>query len=375
MQEGLLAFSDLMKKLFGFRRLTAGRILAPSDSRGRRFPAMHALRLFFALLVVWDHSHYIVGLSPRDMLPGIDPGTFAVWAFFFLSGFLVTNSWIHNSDPARFAVHRAARIGPALLAALVFSSLVALGTLGFALTGVGHGFFGTTWGLAHEILHDTIPGAYPGTRYASVLNGSLWSLRWEMAAYLFVLICGVAGMFRKTTIANLGLVLALLLLLADPGGAFLYHGAHATFNVAYVLGEFILGMLLAANFARTSRWWIIMLAAIVLLIGHYAGEAMTEKWSLLAVPALLVYFVSISPIWRMPDLGWDLSYGTYVYAWPVEQWVHWHFPSLGPVSVFLVATPAILVLAAMSWRYLELPVLERAKRYGPARRTVAMPAE
>ena len=74
-----------------------------------RFPAMHALRLFCALLVVWDHAHYIVGLSPDNMLPGIDPGTFAVWTFFFLSGFLVTNSWIHRADPARFAVHRAAR--------------------------------------------------------------------------------------------------------------------------------------------------------------------------------------------------------------------------------------------------------------------------
>ena len=336
---------------------------------------MHALRLFCALLVVWDHAHYIVGLSPDNMLPGIDPGTFAVWTFFFLSGFLVTNSWIHRADPARFAVHRAARIGPALVAALVFSSLVAVWTVGFSLFGNGQGLARTVWNLVHGVVHDTIPGAYPGTRYASVLNGSLWSLRWEMAAYLFVLACGVAGMFRKNAVANAGLFAVLAFLIVDPGGVLRYHGSHATFNIAYILGEFLLGMLLAVNVPRITLLRVIVPATIVLAVGHYTGDVFVQKWSFLAVPALIVFFVSISPLWRLPDLGWDLSYGTYVYAWPVEQGFHWRFPSLGPVSVFLASTPVILVLASLSWRYLEMPILDWAKRYGRARQTVPAPAE
>lgn len=342
---------------------------------GIRFPAMHGLRLFLALLVVWDHAHYIVGRIPYPMIPGTDPGTFAVWAFFFLSGFLVTNSWLHRSEPLRFAVHRAARIWPALAVALLFSSLVAAMSVHLIFPGYRQGIILNSWHMGHDIVHDSFPGAYPGTRYSGVLNGSLWSLRWEMGAYLFVLVAGVAGVFRRVSSANLVLLAVLALLFINPDDLLLYHGSHAIFNISYILAEFLLGMLVAVNLKRMTRFRVIAIVIGVLLAGYFLDDSSVRHWSLLVLPALLVFFVSIAPLRRFADLRQDLSYGTYVYAWPVEQYVNWRFPGLSPMELFLAATPVILVIAAISWRYIEQPALDWAKRYRRASRTVPVPTD
>lgn len=332
-----------------------------------RFPAMHVLRLFLALLVVWAHANYMLGHTPHQVVPGIGPGTFAVWTFFFLSGFLVTNSWMHHGNPLQFAVHRAARIWPALATAILFSTLVA--TITASPVWQWHALLSESWNdlthmgpLGHGILHDSIPGSYPGTRYPGVLNGSLWSLRWEMCAYLFVLIAGVAGIFVKTYRANLVLLAALILLFINSYGQVLvYHGSHAVFDVSYILAEFVLGMLLAVNAQHITRLHVVVVAGFALLAGHYADHIIVKQWSLLSIPVLLVFFASIAPIWRLPDLRQDLSYGTYVFAWPVEQWIVWRFPGHTSLGIFVLATPVILVLAAISWRFVEQPALTWAK--------------
>lgn len=325
---------------------------------------MHGLRLCLALLVMWGHAHYMVGLRPDSIVLGIGPSTFAVWTFFFLSGFLVTRSWLRQGNASQFAVHRVARIVPGLIVAVLLSSLVAAMTSRAGLSSVTRG----GWGTIRYILHDTIPGSYAGTRYRGVLNGSLWSLRWEIEAYLFVLVVGVSGALEKVGRSNLLLCVILALLLVNPGHVLLFHGSHATFSVSCIFAEFVLGMLLAVNLARVRSSHVILVAGIMAgIIWFFTGTlsiyAPLGQLIILLPPALLVCLVSIFPVWRLPDLRQDLSYGVYVYAWPVEQWINWRFSGLTPLGIVLVATPIILVLATVSWTFLEEPALGWAKKY------------
>lgn len=234
----------------------------PNKQRTRtasRFQAMHGLRLCLALLVIWAHAHYMVGLRPDSIVLGIGPGTFAVWTFFFLSGFLVTRSWLGHGNASQFAIHRAARIMPALIVAVLLSSLVAALTSRAGLSSVTRG----GWNIIRQILHDTIPGSYAGTRYHGVLNGSLWSLRWEIGAYLFVLVVGVSGTLGKEGLANLLLLVILAFLLVNPGHVLLFQGSHATFSVSRVFAEFVLGMLLAVNLAHVRSYHMLIVAGIM----------------------------------------------------------------------------------------------------------------
>jgi peptidoglycan/LPS O-acetylase OafA/YrhL len=56
-------------------------------------------------------------------------------------------------------------------------------------------------------------------------------------------------------------------------------------------------------------------------------------------------------------LGADLSYGLYIYGWPVAQTlVHLH-PGLAPVELAALSLACTLPLAAASWHFVERPAL------------------
>jgi peptidoglycan/LPS O-acetylase OafA/YrhL len=54
----------------------------------------------------------------------------------------------------------------------------------------------------------------------------------------------------------------------------------------------------------------------------------------------------------------DLSYGLYIYGWPVEQAVMWLYGGHAAWwQVFLIAVPATAALAFLSWHLVERPIL------------------
>ena len=76
--------------------------------------------------------------------------------------------------------------------------------------------------------------------------------------------------------------------------------------------------------------------------------------------AYLVLYLALAPSMRLPNLArWgNLSYGIYIFAWPVQQTV---VLLLGSAATWYWTTalslPATLVLAWLSWRLVERPAL------------------
>ena len=99
--------------------------------------------------------------------------------------------------------------------------------------------------------------------------------------------------------------------------------------------------------------WIALICFVVMM-----GSSRFHPWFSLTLPFTLGYML----LWlgyghKIAWLNWtektDLSYGTYLYAWPVQQVVAMH-PSLrDPWMNFLIAAPATLVLAYLSWTLVE----------------------
>jgi peptidoglycan/LPS O-acetylase OafA/YrhL len=58
----------------------------------------------------------------------------------------------------------------------------------------------------------------------------------------------------------------------------------------------------------------------------------------------------------------DLSYGLYIYGWPVEQTVLYLRPDASWLELFLLAYPATAAVAFLSWHLVE----KRALRLKPA---------
>jgi|OM-RGC.v1.021973187 hypothetical protein len=69
---------------------------------------------------------------------------------------------------------------------------------------------------------------------------------------------------------------------------------------------------------------------------------------------------------RVPQLPHDISYGVYLYGWPVAQALVALFGPLSPLALAALSLVAVLPVALLSWLAIERPAL----RWAPRRRTL-----
>ncbi len=84
-----------------------------------------------------------------------------------------------------------------------------------------------------------------------------------------------------------------------------------------------------------------------------------------------VLWVGTTPLLRRFVPRHDYSYGIYLYGFMVQQCVANIAPQLGHVTSLLVAAPLILLCAALSWHFVERPVLTCVARAAPGSRRQA----
>ena len=157
---------------------------------GRRENSLDLLRLIAASLVILGHSSAIVGsgIDPMAKWNGsVYSGLFALHIFFFISGLLVTNSFLHKPDIGRWMFSRILRIIPALCVCLILTTFV-LGSLSTTLPvkqyltdhGTWDYFLGNLFLLRTRFF---LPGVFAGN-VDKAMNGPLWSLYLEVRLYL-----------------------------------------------------------------------------------------------------------------------------------------------------------------------------------------------
>jgi peptidoglycan/LPS O-acetylase OafA/YrhL len=329
----------------------------------RRTGSFDTVRLIAALMVFHSHSYSIAG--GRDpWLPGNTVGGSAVMIFFTVSGYWVSRSALERSALA-FATARALRIVPGLLVCL----LVTIGLCALATTLPAADYFSRpdTWSFLRNALPywlpmaHVLPGVFRDGAYHNV-NGSLWTLRYEVFCYL---VCACAAMFgpRGIRFASAGFAVFALATLFRPhtGGFHLtdyleYHWV-ALFGLAFFFG---------ASLSRvTDRQLAIVvgLAALWMALG-YGDPALAQVISIFLYGGAAVWVGRNLQLDALVTRGRDISYGLYIYAYPCEQLVVRAIAPTGPLShlaYYLLALTASLALALLSWTLVEKPAL-RAKR-------------
>ncbi|MFO1399029.1 MAG: acyltransferase [Burkholderiales bacterium] len=340
------------------------RLAALAHGRDNNF---QLLRLAAAAFVVLFHSYALTDRWTREplwrLLPELNFGALGVKIFFVISGFLVTQSWLARRSPAAFAAARALRIYPALVAATLFTIVLA----GWSSP--------LPWGdfLAHRQTLDyawrvalgwemvyRLPGAFAANPFPHEVNGSLWTLPVELRLYIAILVAGVAGLLARR-MAWLAALLAMVVAFA------LYPDAFPLRPNDRVVRE------LALNFALGSLAWVFRdslpislaaaLAAVLLVVADPGGLARTVLFAPLLAYVVLVLAYHPRLQWRGFNRLGDYSYGLYVYSFPVQQTLMQRLPTLEPPSLFLLALPLSLLVAAVSWHGLEAPALALKSRF------------
>ncbi len=83
------------------------------------------------------------------------------------------------------------------------------------------------------------------------------------------------------------------------------------------------------------------------------------SFALAYVVFFIVYKLPVLPLDRY--IG-DLSYGVYIYAWPVQQIVEMFYPNNNPYQNGLISVVFVLLLAKLSWDLIEKPSLDLKKK-------------
>ena len=324
---------------------------------GRRNPRMDLLRVLLALCVLLAHAPELTdGNNTRELLARITHTSFTfgelgVHGFFLLSGFLIVQSWEHHPELFNFLWKRVLRILPGYLVAALLSTLV----VGLLAPGVPHFFQQIRWpALLISLLRLSVPATplvFPGLPFGLV-NGSLWTITHEFRCYLLVALLGMCGVIRRSGLWLLITVLLTVLsftrhlknvhpeLLATffIGACFYLFRAHIQFRHVFAVVAAIAMATMALN-ARTIKFGVV-------LFGGY----------------LLFYFVqgrATQPTFRKAFP--DVSYGIYLYGWPLESLWIWYFRGSPWVAV-LVSIPACIFLGWVSWECVERPMLKLKRR-------------
>lgn len=335
-----------------------------ADRASGRDNNFNLLRILAALGVLVSHAYPIaMGAGTPEplsaLLGDVTLGTVSVMIFFSISGFFITRSFAGRTSLARFMQARCLRLFPALIVVLIVTVLIC----GLFLTSASPAVF---WAAVPSyFLHNVtlfspqyeLPGVFAANPYGMPINGSLWTLSYEVLCYLGVVLVGLAGVLTRPW-----LFAAVMIGFVAAYGVNEVHPLHPRIDSLLMLGlPFAIGM----SFWVWSR--VIPLSAplaLVLLVLAYLARqtAITEPVLALALSyTVFVIGYAKSPVLALYNRLGDYSYGTYVYAFPIQQMLA-SFGVVTPLANMTLALPLTLICAILSWHLVEAPAMRLKDR-------------
>jgi peptidoglycan/LPS O-acetylase OafA/YrhL len=337
-------------------------------------------------------------LADHGGIPGLSGGFLGVDVFFVLSGFLITSLLLDELGRTgrialrAFWIRRARRLLPALIV-MVLAVVAARdffppeATAALRDDAVSAFFWMSNWAFVAQQTDYFSHGAPP-----SPLQHT-WSLGVEEQYYLIwpILVIAVAAMFRARARWAV-FVLATVGAVASAAGA-IFYVSDASLNRVYFGTDtraqaLLIGAAAAALLVRdwstltmggpqlSTRWrrWVARILpvvglAVLALAAHYAtGAAREFRGGLLIVVAMAAVLVvapvaleQSGPVARM--LAWRplvwlgaISYGVYLWHWPIFLALNGEHTGLSGWPLFALRCAATVALAAASWWLLEQPI-------------------
>jgi len=289
--------------------------------------SLDLLRLAAASLVLYSHQYVLLGLPEPSFFGWTSFGGAGITIFFFLSGLLVWSSWERDPDPIRFFLRRSLRIFPALGVVVIWSVFV-LGPAFSNLRMPDYFASSETWRYLTTALlipRYTLPGVFFDNPYPLAVNGSLWTLPVEFLCYVLVAVLGSLKLASKSLLIALNLLLIILLASFAPlitGARFApYFEMIFMFGVGVFYGYCIQQPLKAILDRKLILGFVVAVFLTFLLLGPRG----IERMAMLVCAASLVHLaLRLSIGAKLTDSLGDLSYGVYIFAFPVQQMVaHW----------------------------------------------------
>ena len=215
-----------------------------------------------------------------------------------------------------------------------------------------------------------LPGVFTSAPYDRSVNGSLWTLPWEIRMYIVLIGLGVAltivnrfnNKIKFLEISIVAIALISFLMFMD------YHSHEERHWFYYKFTKFLTAFFLGGSLFVFKKYIILnkrlsLLIAFILIISFMINEMVFFAVYMLLCPYLVLILAYLPKgfIRKYNQLG-DISYGTYIYAWPIQQTLAISIIGISPYIMMIYAVPITFVLATFSWLYIEKPMMNLKKK-------------
>lgn len=336
--------------------------------------SFHFIRFIAASLIIVAHSSVLLKNNPEfdpvrgatlGFLASHDLSSFALTAFFFLSGFLITESYLRSKNILHYLIKRFLRIFPALIV-VIFLTVFILGPI-FTEFGLYDYFlspFTRSYLLNITLLRMQfdLPGVFINNIYPRAINGSLWSLPVEFLCYLLLPLFFLK-INRIDKSIGLGLILAFILFITG------HFNTTGIVILSISIGQalpmifyFVMGMFYNLNKDKIKLDIRLVIFSVLLMLFTKNTTSYDIVFKF-AYPYVLMWLSSnnIQILNKFEKMG-DFSYGIYIYAFPVQQTLIYLFGSEMHYIFFTLLTFVITFsFAVMSWFFVEKPAMNLKK--------------
>jgi peptidoglycan/LPS O-acetylase OafA/YrhL len=342
------------------------------------------IRFILSFAVIVSHCWPIGGYGEEPLLAfsrrNVTLGTFAVTGFFALSGILVGRS-ADRLPTGMYLWHRCRRILPGfwtclIVTAFVFGPLIAwvrempLSVISNPIDSSATTF--VTRNFTLNIGQTGLGSVLEGLPYPIAINGSLWSLAYEFACYLTVIVLVrlwiLSGRNRVILISVTVLSLVMAIIVSLPpettAGAlnFPLLGPILAYQFFTLWAVFLVGTLIGVYASRIPLCPMLVIAASTICAATIPMGLFRPLGSLM-LPFVLVGigFYLPRPTRKLGERN-DISYGLYLYGFPMTQLLVAAGLRGGGAALAISTVLATSVVAWLSWVIVERPLLGQGRR-------------
>lgn len=338
-----------------------------SRSRNNNF---NLIRMLAAFAVLIEHSIALVmsGIWSDAEIKYINDviGKQAIDVFFVTSGFLITASLLNRRSSIDFFAARILRIYPALLIVL-FLSVFVIGPIFTTLTA--REYFSDPQTFSYLLrgivllaggVDFFLPGVFTNNPLQGVVNGSLWTIPFEVIMYLSLGLgwLVLVNFFRKNWmfVFKWGVMtIVVVTMVSLVVGHF--HGVDMP-RIVRLSFMFFTGSLfyLFREYVILSKK-IFVVAIVILVLAGFFEEILFITY-LIVLPYILFYFAYVPDgiIRQYNKLG-DYSYGVYIYSFPLQQIIIFLMPNISVLLMFLMSGMISITAGIISWHFIEKKAL------------------
>ncbi|WP_372771690.1 acyltransferase family protein [Pantoea sp. WEP] len=327
------------------------------------------VRLSLAFIVMLVHSAEVTRNADIRFLAHFLNSDFAVKGFFAISGFLIAKSYLRSKSLTSYFIKRAQRILPAYIFTIIMCFVIGMCLTTLPLMDFLKNKETLKYLVANfsflNFIQPSLPGVFTNNPNQP-LDGSLWTIKAELT--LYVLLPFIVPLLKRSPLK----VWSVIFIISCAWYFYftaLYSGPKAdTLAKQFIAlsSYFFFGSLLAVHQPTFDRLKEITIVSLVVFLLFKSTDYafIVEPVAFSAV--VILFCNNLCKEIKISQYG-DLSYGMYLYHWPIIQ-VLQHFGvfdanAFAGLGLTIVMT---LALAYTSWNLLESRFLKRTHHAQPS---------